>query len=560
MGLLYYKELQNLAFIIESENDMKKAFKLIYIILFVLICAAPLALMPFVKNDAKIEKRELTKLPKFMEGDRLNLSFSTTFESWFNDRIPFRAELLSAANFIKADTLHAPSSNVIDGKDGWLFYGEEGQGYMNTNAMTDAQINAAAITIDLIEECVETKGGHFTFVPAPNKASVYGEYLPYCYTKAKENNLSRLTDKLKELDVNFVDMKEVLTEQKDKGLYHRRDSHWNYQGALIGYNAIMDSLGKDHKTYEDADYKKEKTWRADLDKLLYPKGGFMDYQYNYDIDFTDFTFTFPMNAFDAKGTLENFMSDKEQGDDKFQTANSNVTDGSNLYMARDSFGRAVLPFFIDNYSTTTFKRTASPDLATLQDGTDLVFEIVERNLKNIINTAPYMYAPKRDHFNDKIFPGKGEVTSFCNSESYGTKLFGIFPDDADLSDSRVAVRLTSDNDERNYEAFPIFESKLIAEKLGKSEEEMAAESADSCGYSLLINPEDALDGTYHVTIYAHGTQFDAGDVEFEAPEVEEEAEDKATEEEGSDSKAEDAKDDSDAKDEEAEDDSDAEAE
>ena len=259
---------------------MKKSFKIVYIAIFLLICVFPLALMPFVKNNENIEKRELTKFPKYMENGRLNIDFSTQFESWFNDRIPYRSELLSAANLIKGEVLHAPTSNVIVGDGGWLFYESESQDYMDTNAMTDTQVNAAAISLLLIQENVESKGGSFVFVPMPNKASVYGEKMPGCYTKADENNLSRVTARAGELGVNYVDMKAVMTANKDKTVYHRRDSHWNYQGALIGYNAIMDGLGKEHKTYAVAEYSVIDDWRGDLDKLLYPSGGVMDDQYH----------------------------------------------------------------------------------------------------------------------------------------------------------------------------------------------------------------------------------------------------------------------------------------
>ena len=248
---------------------MKKAFKIIYIVLFLLICFVPLAFMPFVKNDASLEKRELTPLPAYMIDGRLNVDFSTQFESWFNDRIPFRPQLLTAANAIKGELLHASTSNVIVGKDGWLYYDSESKDYMNTNAMSDAEINAAAVSISLMQENVESKNGHFLFVPMPNKASVYDEYMPACYTKASENNLSRLMARMDEVGVNYIDMKKLMTDNKDKGLYHRRDSHWNYQGALLGYNAMMDALGKEHKTYADLTPSVVKDWRGDLDKLLY---------------------------------------------------------------------------------------------------------------------------------------------------------------------------------------------------------------------------------------------------------------------------------------------------
>ena len=229
-----------------------KIIKILYILLFVLICFLPLILMPFFKNSAELEKRELAKFPSFIEDGKFNVDFSTQFESWFNDRLPLRAYLLSASNFIKSEVLKAPSSNVLVGKDGWLFYESEKADYINSNAMTDDQINAVGVTLSIIEQAVRSKGGNFTFVAMPNKSSVYEEHMPSSLRKAEENNLKKINKVLDNMNVTHVDMLKVMRDNKDKNIYHVRDSHWNYKGALIGYNAIMDSLNKEHKTYEDA--------------------------------------------------------------------------------------------------------------------------------------------------------------------------------------------------------------------------------------------------------------------------------------------------------------------
>ena len=98
---------------------MKKAFKIAYAALFFAVCATPLALMPFVKSNAEIEKKALTEMPSFVSDGKINTDFSTQFESWFNDRLPLRSQLLSAANLVKGELLSSPSSNVISGSDGY---------------------------------------------------------------------------------------------------------------------------------------------------------------------------------------------------------------------------------------------------------------------------------------------------------------------------------------------------------------------------------------------------------------------------------------------------------
>jgi len=486
---------------------MKKAFKIVYSVIFLLICMFPLVFMPFVKNDTSLEKRELNKFPAYMEKGRLNVDFSTQFEAWLNDRIPFRPELLSAANLVKGELLHASTSNVIVGKDGWLYYQSESRDYMDSNRLSDAQVNAAAVTLSLIQENIEAKGGHFLFVPMPNKASVYGEKMPSAYRKAEENNLSRVMAKVKELDVHYVDMQAVLTEQKDKGLYHRRDSHWNYQGALIGYNAMMDALPRDHKTYSDAAVSKKNDWRGDLDKLLYPAGGVMDDQYYYDIQFSPFLFTYPASTRSPKEQLENFMSDKEEGDDLIKAKNNELKDGSRLYMARDSFGRAILPYMIDNYEESTFKRTDCPDVNSIEENTDFIYEIVERNLNRLSEKAPFMYAPAREADKAAGSTDAGELQIYCDVEGYGVRLYGALPGEKVAGDGRVYILLEQNGESQVFEAFPIYEKELMAEK--KPDAKNEAQN----GFSAILERTDALAGTYQVSIIAGGQKYQAGSIE-----------------------------------------------
>ena len=479
---------------------MKKCLKLLYIAVFFVLCALPLVLMPFVRADEQLEKRTLNKFPAYMENGRLNVDFSDGFEAWLSDRVPLRAQLLSCANLLQGELLHAESSNVIVGRDGWLFYNAEGADYLDTNALSDDELTAISITLSLIEENVEGRGGAFTFVPVPNKASVYGDYMPASYQAAEENNLTRLTERLKAYGVNFVDMRQCMLDSKELGVYHRRDSHWNYRGALLGWNAIMDSLGKAHETHEDAAYTVENNWRGDLDKLLYPAGGVMDEQIVYQIEHDAFRFTVPQDAQDPQAQLESFMSDKEERDMTFSTKNLDRRDGSNLLMVRDSFGRALLPYMIDSYETATFKRTDCPDLVSLEDGSDLVYEIVERNLGRVISAAPYMYAPTRESGSPEGLPVGEAADLRFEQGSYGLRLYGALPADAARGDGRICLRLERDGTAVTVEAFPICDST----RMGGDVEN---------GFSAILSVEAlGLSGDYQATVLAGGVAYPGGSV------------------------------------------------
>ena len=478
---------------------MKKRFKILYIVIFMLISLLPMLLFPFVKENAQIEKRTFAAFPSYIEDGHLNRNFGDQFEAWFNDHIPLRAYLLSAANRIQGEWLHAQSSNVIVGKQGWLFFNSEKADYLDTNALTDHQVRAAAVTLSLIQENIESRGGHFLFVPAPNKSSVYGEYMPAGYQQGDENNLDRISARLGEYGVKFADLKGLFLNNKEPVIYHRRDSHWNYRGALLAFHEIMSGLEYDHESLLDAAYTVKKDWRGDLDKLLYPAGGTLDDQYYYQIEHDDFRFIHPMTMHDAKTQLAIYMSDKEEKDDLFTTRNSNRKDGSTLYMVRDSFGRALLPYMIDAYENATFKRTDSPDLVSLKDGTDLVYEIAERNLARIIAKAPFMYAPERDdeyEYPDKA-AGIGDAQVHVDTASYGVQIYGALPEDADTGDGRVYISLRGAEGSRVWEAFPIYEEKL----LGKAGEK---------GFSMYLPKEALPSGQYAITVITGNVRYDGG--------------------------------------------------
>jgi hypothetical protein len=362
---------------------------------------------------------------------------------------------------------------------------------MDVNPMSERELNSIAVTMSLLQENVESKGGNFVFVPIPNKNSVYGEYMPACYTQAEENNLTRLSKVLDETGVNYVDMKSLLTENKDMGLYHKRDTHWNYLGALLGYNAILNALDKEHKTYDNAEYTITTDWEGDLDKLLYPNGGFLDDEYSFDIDYEDFSFTIPAGVTDTQAQLENFMSDKEENDSRIRTAKTTPSDGSKLYMVRDSFGRALLPFMIDNYDTAMFVRTNCPEMTMVGQGSDMVYEIVERNLGNLIKTSPFMTAPERDVTVSSEISG-GESTVYTADEAYGYRIYGVADDKLVGDNSRIYVRLESADGTQShtYEAFPIYEQSLLGDE----------NPSDSFGYSLILDTSAIDEGEYSVSL------------------------------------------------------------
>ena len=482
---------------------MKKSFKIAYSVLFLLLLCLPAALTPFFKNDVvKLEKRAATKFPAYVENGHLNLEFSDQFEKWVNDSVPLRAELLTASNTLKGSLLQGQTANVVVGSDGWIYSTLETGDYLGSSALSDDRLRSMAVTLSLVQEAVEANGGHFTFLVAPNKSSVYPEYLPFSYRRAEASNLTRLQALLPEYGVTYTDLCGLLSDAKQRDLvYHKRDSHWNYRGALCGANAILDSLGRAHDDHAGASFTVRNDWRGDLDKQLLPAGAVMDEQIYYDVAHAPFQFTNPKGVSDPQQQLGIFMSDREERDMNFSTRNKALQDGSNLLMVRDSFGRALLPWMIDAYETATFRRADAADVAGLPAGTDVAFEIAERNLKRIVfNKAPFVYAPERAGITADGLPAGEPLEAVTANKGY-TLLCGVLPEGIARGDGRVYLLLSQDGVTRCFEAFPVYDKETLG-------------AAEKDGFSAYFPADFDLHGSCALTLVAGGVAYPCNSVEF----------------------------------------------
>lgn len=484
---------------------MKKFMKYLYVILFLVISLVPAGLFVFTYsgvNDGgiNIEKHENLDFPQIYTDGVINYSFDDECEEWLNQNIPFRGVLLSKINLVLCDYLKIPCANVVAGERGWIFSNETIGDYMNTNAFDGNDMQSIGITLSLIQEKIEADGGQFLFMPVPNKNSIYPEYMPVRYLRADENNLTKIYEVLDDRKVSYINLKDVLTEEKTEApekLYYKRDTHWTPFGAYASYEELMKKLGKVPVEVDTDKYTYAYTRKADLDQLLYPLENRMDEEFAFEdeIDCENFEFIRPSGVEDTRAQLENFMSDKEDHDNNFTTKKRKSEDNSSLYMVRDSFARALLPYMIDSYNEATFVRTTTPSVESVSKGSDMIYEICERNLKNLIISAPYMYAPEREGIKE----GRGEYASelnkcFCLDEGYAYRIFGTIDRKMAGKDGCIYLELCDkDAVVKVFEAFPIYEEGLLKESL--NEENLIAlglGKSDVCGYSLYID-KNALD-------------------------------------------------------------------
>ncbi|MDM8553142.1 hypothetical protein QUF75_00210 [Desulfococcaceae bacterium HSG7] len=197
-------------------------------------------------------------------------TFASNFVKYFPDRI----NLIQQNAWIKIFLFgKSPSPKAIYGKNGMFFegYGKrrvEGDITRAFDNVTD-YIGLSPFSTEeleswrkLIEEryfWLKERDIDYIFAIAPVKAQIYQENLPDRILKVKNrlnrpNRYDQLLDHLKRhCAAPVVDLKKALQTAKKQPpflpLYYRTDFHWNYYGAFIAYQAIVESINQYYPQY-----------------------------------------------------------------------------------------------------------------------------------------------------------------------------------------------------------------------------------------------------------------------------------------------------------------------
>ena len=465
---------------------MKKTLQIVYIAVFLLLCCVPMVLKPFFGGAKAIGNEAENEFPKLMDENGVNRSFSTEADAWFTKQNPLRVPLINAENTLRLSLLHGSSNGVIQGERGWLFSEETLDDYFGVT-LSPRALYSLAKTVRLTQDAAEREGSRFVFTVVPNKNTLYPQYMPARYIKGERSNLSLLRPYLDKLGVHWLDMEQALAGQ-EKELYLRDDTHWNNLGALYGYNAVMDALEREHESYNGASYTYRRDWTGDLTKMAFPDSGRVCGQYYFDYQIDSVSFRQPRGG-DKAALLEELMGDSEKRDGLIRT--DNPSGQSSLYMLRDSFGRAMLPYFISQYQSATISRYYPFAVQAGYD--DMVWEIVERNLPTLTETAPRAIAAVIDKEPPPQVCDSPDNSMQTDDSAEGSlKLFGTLDSHMLDTESNIYVQLQSEQQTLCYEAFPVYEQELLG----------GADSGN--GFSLLLSTQDIPKGSYSAVVFTDG--------------------------------------------------------
>lgn len=434
-----------------------------------LVLPSALLIVPRFRTDdsAATENRTLAAFPSLKtEEGAWNPDYCTEFEAWFSDHFALRTEMVSAYSTLSQKIFRTSTEpDVILGKEGWLYYTPTVADITGTATCTETEISHMAHTLTMMSAYAEANGTKLVFAAAPDKGSIYPEYLPVRYLHTGgQNNLDLLHAALRETNVKVCDLRGTLREaaaSQDRLLYHKLDTHWNGDGAMRGYEALMRTAGLDDLGFSTYPRTETQDFNGDLQTMLSPDKENPD-----------------CNAVYAVPQTYRHLGRFHSLDDL--TIRTVCKEGSgSLMMFRDSFGRALIPLLSQRFQTAAYYRADCVPLADIETIRPdvVIYELVERNLSRLLTCPPIMPAPECE-----ALPAPSQTADPAQfrleTETEGTYLHCCGLYDPTVNADAVYCAVGG----KVYEAFPCCEAEMLG-----------LETPSANGFSLRIPLEAVPD-------------------------------------------------------------------
>lgn len=233
--------------------NREKGTKILLIGSFAASLVLPTLVYPAVRSHLEQQNYENRELASFPELSAANFdNIPTEFEAYYNDHVPFKNLFVKAKNkaWIWKLLNESSISDVTVGKENGCLSPFRRTArmrwadYQRTNLYTADEKTALADAITSVNEKMKERGIRFVMFEAPNKESVYAEYMPDSVrVYGSESRLDAALPELAAQGLPVYDMKpELLKEADTYQLYYKYDTHWNQIGSFIGSQQIAQTL------------------------------------------------------------------------------------------------------------------------------------------------------------------------------------------------------------------------------------------------------------------------------------------------------------------------------
>jgi len=362
-------------------KPMKTGQKFFAAAFFAVICGAWvlwLLLGRFTDNE-NYENRKLAEAPQWTA--ETAEQFPRDFEAFFNDRLPFRNQLITLNGAVDYYVFGRSANDCVAvGKDGWLFYADSSDGnpiacYQGTNLLSEEELKSLAENCLRQRDRLAARGCEFVIFIAPNKERIYSEYMPDVYgPPAEMYQALQIVNYLREnTDLRVVYPYDELMAAKaetDPPIYYKVDTHWNFIGGYVGARAMLKELGIELPALSSPD-------------LKITRDGFRAGDLARDMGLSE-----QLRERDPEYRVEGYSAREaeqvEETDASYYYRAENA-DSRRLFVVWDSFARSMMPTLASQFKESCFtdrRYYTFADLETQQPDI-FVYETVERYAVNL---------------------------------------------------------------------------------------------------------------------------------------------------------------------------------
>ncbi len=370
----------------EKSYNMARFFDYVLIAIFLIAICVPVAVQligaePDVSND---EKRKLVAIPSTPASFREVLGFPQAFTSYADDRFGLRRMFLRLGSKLRWVLGLKITPKVLFGKDGWLYLAKNNnliEQFRGIDLFSRDELSSWVQTMISRRDWLRERGIPFILVVAPNKHTIYPEYLPKCVGDVQgKTPLDQLMEYVAYTNLDVVDLRQAVTEAKaEYQVFFKTDTHWNDMGGFTGYRKVMQhvedyfphvkTLGINNFSVQEV-----RTSVGDLTQMINLKGEIPE------------SWLFLKRKFDS-----HILPNKTAGQKKVSGGVVVDTDLHNMPKAvlfSDSFMMAMKKYFSETFHRLVIVPhkglTFDSDLIEKEKPDIVIYELVERSVRKKI--------------------------------------------------------------------------------------------------------------------------------------------------------------------------------
>ncbi|WP_299843386.1 hypothetical protein [uncultured Roseovarius sp.] len=308
--------------------------------------------------DSKVENRRLSPAPALSQALTNWTTLPEETNAWMRDHFGLRRTYLKIGFQLDKVLRSSGSLNAVRGDDGWIFNALNGALALHQGLLpfSEGEADRWLDGLTLVQDTAEASGATFIAMIAPNKHTIFPEYLSgYPNKAAGESRLDEVLRLARTRKLPLFDLRDTLKEAKthDK-IYYETDSHWTEIGAYIGFSELRSALNARGANIPDIPrdaliLSTDKDFRGDLYGLLGEENGVPE-------------------------TIQTVEIDQKQIGPK----------AGSILLIGDSFSNSLVKYLEATFESVTFtdNRSGEPDLSSIAEKRHdvVVYQVVERYL------------------------------------------------------------------------------------------------------------------------------------------------------------------------------------